>query len=90
MSSECPNNHGRQNIVANITADGLAPRSAADVVAVRLKCGCVVGGDEYKSFQIAVSKAAEKEALAIQAARKKAQDEKAQAFKTYVVKEVKN
>lgn len=89
MAVECPNSHGRQNVVANITADGLPPKRAQDVVAMRLKCGCVVGGEEFTAFQAAVAKAAEDEALAIQAARKKAQDKKAQAFKTFVSKEVK-
>lgn len=89
MGAECPHGHGRQNVTANITADGLPPKRAQDVVAIRLKCGCVVGGEEFSAFQAAVAKAAEEEALAIQAVRKKAQDKKAQAYKTFVVKEVK-
>ena len=90
MSGECPNGHGRQNFVANITADGLPPKRSQDVVARRLDCGCVVGGDEYTAFQVAVQKATEDEAVAIQAIHKKTQDKKAQAFKSFVSKEVKN
>lgn len=86
MGAECPNGHGRQNVAANITADGQPPKRATDVIAIRLKCGCVVGGEEYKQFQEAVSKAAQEEASAIQAARKAAQDKKAAAFNTYVNK----
>lgn len=88
MGSECPNGHGRQFIVANITPDGLPPKRATDVVAIRLKCGCIVGGPEYKTFLEAVAAAAAKEAEAIQTARKAAQDAKATAFKAFVTKEV--
>lgn len=89
MGAECPNGHGMQNIVSNITADTLPPKRSTDVIALRLKCGCVVGGEEYTAFQEAVAKAHTQEAAAIQAAKKAAQDKKAAAYKAFVMKQEK-
>jgi hypothetical protein len=50
MGSECPNGHGWQPQVGIITKDGLGVKKASEVIAKRLGCGCVVGGDEYKEF----------------------------------------
>lgn len=86
MGAECPNGHGWQNIVSNITADTQPPKVATDVIALRLRCGCVVGGMEYTAFQEAVAKAHIQEEADIQKAKKAAQDKKAQAYKTYVMK----
>jgi len=87
MGAECPNGHGMQNIVANITADGTPPKRSTDVIATRLRCGCVVGGQEYTDFQEAVAKAHIEENTAIQSAKKAAQDKKAAAYKAFVRKE---
>lgn len=87
MGLECPNGHGRQNVVSNITADATPPKRATDVIAMRLHCGCVVGGEEYTAFQEAVAAAHIQEGKAIQAAKKQAQDKKAAAYKSFVRKE---
>ena len=56
MGAICPNGHGRQNIVHNLTADGSAPKKSEDVIAWKLACGCVVGGAEYEAFRTASAK----------------------------------
>ena len=56
MGLECPNGHGRQNVILNITP-GMTPTAKADeVVAKKLACGCVVSGEEYQDFLTAVHK----------------------------------
>jgi len=86
MSSECPNGHGRQNVVSNITADGSIPRQPHDVIAQKLACGCVVGGEEYSKFQELVRKIQNEEAEDISRSRKDATNKKAAAYKSYVLK----
>lgn len=83
MGAECPNGHGRQNIVANITADGSAPVKAADVVAQKLACGCVVGGPDYEKFQEHVLEIRNAEKLAIAAEKEKARKALGAAFRAY-------
>ena len=80
MSLECPKGHGRQPVVHNITKDGAPAKRASDVLAKRLKCGCVVGGPEYDAFLSEVTKIESEEKTAIQAARKSAQDKKSKAY----------
>ena len=87
MGVECPKGHGRQPIVANITADGTTPKHATDVIARKLGCGCIVGGEEYRKFQEAVVKANAEEAEEIAAARKAKQDKLGNAYKLYVTQE---
>jgi hypothetical protein len=50
MGMYCPECGKRQAVVANITADGVGARKAEDVIAHRLACGHVVGGEEYTEF----------------------------------------
>ena len=50
MGMFCPECGMRQAVVANITADGVGARKAEDVIAHRLACGHVVGGEEYTEF----------------------------------------
>ncbi len=87
MGAECPNGHGRQAIVANITADGTTPKQATDVIAQKLACGCIVGGASYRAFQEAVVKAKQEEAEALNAVRKATQDKLGNAYKLYVTQE---
>lgn len=87
MGAECPNGHGRQNVIANITADGSPANRPEDVIARKLACGCVVGGEEYTRFQEAVQKVADDEANALAAVRKSAQAKKAAAYQKFVLKE---
>lgn len=50
MGMFCPECGKRSAVVASITADGLGARKAEDVIAHRLACGHVVGGEEYTEF----------------------------------------
>lgn len=50
MGMLCPECGTRQPVVANITADGVGARKAEDVIAHRLACGHVVGGEDYTEF----------------------------------------
>lgn len=82
---ECPNAHGRQNVVANITADGLPPRKPHDVVAKRLACGCVVGGAEYEQFLLAVHEIEKETAQRIEQLREIARNKKTAAYKGLII-----
>lgn len=50
MGMFCPVCGKREAVVANITADGVGARKAEDVIAHRLACGHVVGGEAYTEF----------------------------------------
>lgn len=52
MGMFCPECGKRFAVVASITADGLGARKAEDVIAHRLACGHVVGGEAYNGFII--------------------------------------
>lgn len=80
MGAECPNGHGRQNAVFNITVDGTPPTKNSDVIAQRLACGCVVGGEEYEAFQQKVLEIRNSERLAMTAAREASRKAMAAAF----------
>jgi len=83
MGSECPNGHGRKNVIANITADGSAPIKNSEVVAQKLACGCVVGGPDYEEFQKHVLNIRNAEKLAISAEKEKARKALGAAFRAY-------
>lgn len=83
MGAECPNGHGRQPVIQNITADQSIPRKPTDVIAHKLGCGCIVGGEEYKQFQEAVNTVRAEQAAAINASNKAAADKTAAAYKAY-------
>jgi hypothetical protein len=83
MGAECPNGHGRQNIIANITADGSAPIKNSDVIASKLHCGCVVGGADFEQFQLDVLKIRTEEKKGITAAKETARKAIGAAFKGY-------
>lgn len=70
MGMECPNGHGRQNVVLNITPNMTPTAKANDVVARKLACGCVVSGQEYQDFLTAVHKIDMDEQKAIEQIRK--------------------
>lgn len=86
MGAECPNGHGRQNIVVLITADGSNPKKMSDVVAQKLACGCVVGGHEYEQFKAASAEIDLDRVNAIRAADEDARKKKAAAYKGFVIK----
>jgi hypothetical protein len=83
MGAECPNGHGRQNVIANITADGSPPTKNADVIAQKLACGCVVGGADYEAFQNQVLEIRNTEKLAITQEKEKARKAIGAAFKAF-------
>lgn len=80
MALECPNGHGRQNVVQNITPNFAPTARAADVVAKKLACGCVVGGKEYKAFLETVHKINEAEAVEVAEAKAAAAEKRASAY----------
>lgn len=84
MALECPNGHGRQNVVQNITPNFAPTAKAADVVAKKLACGCVVGGEEYNAFLATVHDINAKEAIEVSKAKKAASDRRATAYKGLV------
>lgn len=86
MSLECPNGHGRQDVVYNITKDGLPARKAEDVLARRLRCNCVVGGEEYNEFLMNIQKIDEEEKAAFQALKRKTQEKKSKAYTAFAQK----
>lgn len=65
MGMECPYGHGRQPVVLNMTVDGQGAIHPDQILAQRLGCGCVVGGEDYDKFLKA------RETLVNQAARDK-------------------
>lgn len=84
MALECPNGHGRQNVVQNITPNFAPTAKAADVVAKKLACGCVVGGEEYNAFLETVHKINAEEAVSVAKAKKVSADRRATAYKGLV------
>lgn len=85
MAIECPNGHGRQNVIVNITADASNPRKAADVVAKKLACGCVVGGEDYEKFREEAARIELERVEAIKAIEEKARKQKGAAYNSFVV-----
>lgn len=81
MGMECPNGHGRQPVILNITPDAASTARARDVVAKKLKCGCVVGGDEYNDFLEALHRIDTQEQLDIEKIRKANTNKRAAAYK---------
>jgi hypothetical protein len=86
MGAECPNGHGRQNIVVLITPDGSNPRKMSDVVAWKLACGCVVGGAEYEQFKEAVATIELNRAVALRRIEEDVRKKKAAAYTGFVMK----
>lgn len=83
MGSECPNGHGRQFVIGNITADGTSPTKSSDVIAQKLACGCVVGGADYEEFQKNVLTIRNDEKIAIAAIKEKARKALGASFKAH-------
>jgi len=88
MSIECPNGHGRQNIVGNINVEGKPIRSNADVHIRRLRCGCQVGGPRYADFLAKVDEIRGAESKAILALREKTRLQLGAEFQNYQAQEV--
>jgi hypothetical protein len=83
MAIECPNGHGRQNVVANINVEGKEIVKGSDVHIRRLACGCQVGGPEYQAFLIKVEAIRKAEAEAILGIREKTRLQIGAEFQAY-------
>jgi hypothetical protein len=83
MSLECPNGHGRQNVVANINVEGKPIRKGDDVHIMKLACGCQVGGPEYNKFLEKVEGIKSEESKAILALKEKTRLALGAAFQGY-------
>lgn len=84
MGMICPDCGTRQAVVGHITIDGLPPKSADDVIASRLACGHVVGGEGYDELVATVARIDKKRAERIQLVNKEARNEKIVAYKAHV------
>lgn len=80
MGLECPNGHGRQNVVLNITPGMVPTAKASEVVAKKLACGCVVSGEEYQDFLTAVHKIDLDEQKAIEQIKKNNASKRSAAY----------
>ena len=85
MGMECPKGHGRQKIAQMITADGSNPTKMSQVIAHRLACGCVVGGESYEQFKAAVGVLERDVANTIRDLEEDARQQKAAIYQTYIV-----
>lgn len=83
---ECPRGHGRQNIIVNITADGMPPKQANEIIARRLECGCVVGGEQYEKFKAAMADIEKDRVLGVQNLEEEARLAKEAVYQTYILK----
>lgn len=77
---ECPNGHGRQNVVLNITPNMTPTAKADEVVARKLACGCVISGEEYSLFLEAIHKIDLDEQREIEQVRKKNLSKRSAAY----------
>ncbi len=84
MGADCPNGHGRHNIVVQITADHSDPKHSSDVVAQKLACGCVVGGEGYEQFKAAAAQIDTERSAAIRKIDSEARKKKAAAYQGFV------
>lgn len=85
MGMECPRGHGRQKIAQMITADGTNPTKMSQVIAHRLACGCVVGGEAYEKFKTAVNEIEQKVAATIRDLQEDARQKTAAVYQSYIV-----
>lgn len=85
MGMECPKGHGRQNVVVNLTADGSNPLRAGDILAQKLACGCVVGGEQYEKFKAAVAEIEATRVTAWQDIEEEARQRKAAVYQAFLV-----
>lgn len=84
MGMICPECGERVAVVGHITINGLPPKSAEDVIASRLACGHVVGGEDYEALVEQVRKIDLKKIEKIAFATKEARNAKTAAYKAHV------
>ncbi len=85
MGMECPKGHGRQKIAQMITANGTNPTKMSQVIAHRLECGCVVGGEQYEKFKAAVTEIENEVSTKVRNLEEDARQRKAAVYQTYIV-----
>ncbi len=85
MGMECPKGHGRQNIHVMLTADGRNPTKADQVMAYRLACGCVVGGEQYEKFKKAVNEIESEVSTTVRDLEENARQKKAAVYQAYII-----
>lgn len=81
MAAICPNGHGRQPVIRNLTADMSIPKKAEECIGHVLKCGCTIGGEEYKRYSETVTGINKDEAKELAALKQKFNAKKAAALK---------
>ena len=84
MAKLCPQCGNRQNVVGHITVDGLPPKSADDVIAERLACGHVVGGEGYDELVAEVRRIDVEAVKDIEEIKLYARNAKTAAYKAHV------
>lgn len=84
MGMECPKGHGRQNVHVMLTADGTNPTKFSQVMAYRLACGCVVGGEQYEKFKAAVLAIEHEVSTTVRDLEEDARQKKAAIYQTYI------
>lgn len=87
MGAICPYGCGYQPIQANITASGEPAFRASEVIAQRLRCGHVIGGEEYEEFMQSVKEIDREAYEKIQEIEKEARQKKAALAKEIFQKE---
>ncbi len=86
MGMECPYGCGRQRVATYLTSDGSNPKKMSEVIAFRLTCNHVVGGEDYEAFRKVATQADAERAEAIRAIEEEARQKKATAYQTFVMK----
>jgi len=84
MGKLCPECGERQNVVGHITINGLPPKSADDVIASRLSCGHVVGGEGYDALVAEVQRIDVEKVKQIEDVKRWARNAKTAAYKAHV------
>lgn len=85
MGMECPYGCGRQRVAVYITADASNPRTMRDVVAFKLTCGHVVGGEDYEKFQTLAREIELERTSAVRKIEEESRKKKATAYQNFVV-----
>jgi len=84
MGMLCPECGERKSVVGHVTVNGLPPKSADDVIASRLSCGHVVGGEGYDALVAEVQRIDVEKVKQTEAVKKWARNAKTAAYKAHV------
>lgn len=86
MGLECPYGCGRVRVAVYLTADGSNPKKMSEVVAYKLTCGHVVGGEDYEAFRKISQEADTIRATEIRKIEEETRMKKATAYQEFVVR----